>query len=127
MRELREKQQMKRRLYSWPSLILLIFITVLFLRGTYVVFQKKAESAAYVTSLSQKEEDLQKQQTELSANIEGLKTEEGLEKEVKAKYNVAKDGEHVVILVDENGNASDTEPENDSWIQKAWNAIMSAL
>ncbi len=127
MRELREKQQMKRRLYSWPSLILLAFITFFFIRGTYIVFLKKAESADYVKSLSQKSEDLNKKELDLSANIASLETESGLEKEVKAKYNVAKEGEHVVILVDQNSSATDTTPEKSPWWKNIWNAIISAI
>jgi cell division protein FtsB len=107
--------------------MLMAFITFLFLRGTYIVFQKKVESAAYVSALSQKAEDLEKKRVELTANIASLETESGLEKEVKAKYNVAKEGEHVVILVDKSDEATNTAPEDPPWMKKFWNAIMSAL
>ncbi|MDB5194334.1 MAG: hypothetical protein JWN50_348 [Parcubacteria group bacterium] len=127
MRELQQKQKLKRRLYSTPALILLAFITFMFIRGTYIVFEKKVESAQYVKTLSDKEQALNKEQTDLTANIASLETESGLEKEVKAKYNVAKDGEHVVILVDQAATTTDTAPEHLPWYEKAWNVIMSAL
>jgi cell division protein FtsB len=127
MRELREKQKLKRRLYSIPVLLLLTFVTGLFIRGTYVVFTKKIESAEYVKNLSLRSEELKRKQAELSANIASLGTESGLEKEVKAKYNVAKEGERFIILVDQ-GSATASDMIVDlPWWKKAWNAIISAL
>ena len=127
MREFQQKQKMRRRLYSTPVLILLAFITVLFIRGTYVVFTKKAESETYVKALSVKADTLTKKESQLTASIASLKTESGLEKEVKEKYNVAKDGEHVVILVDKQASSTGNGEENFPWYKKFWNVIMGSL
>jgi cell division protein FtsB len=127
MRELQEKQKMRKRLYSTPVLILLVFVTVLFIRGTYIVFTKKASSATYVKALSIKTDALHKKQTELEANIASLKTESGLEKEVKEKYNVAKEGEHVVILIDKTASSTGDMEEKLPWYKKFWNVIIGSL
>jgi cell division protein FtsB len=127
MRELQQKQRMKRRLYSTPALILLAFITFLFVRGTYVVLEKKSESARSVELLNEKAIALRQKQVELADNIEALKTSEGIEREVKEKYNVAKEGERVVILVDREATTTDNTAVSKPWWQKAWSAIMSAL
>jgi len=127
MDELRKKQKLKKRLYSAPSLAVLLLITFVFVRGTYIVFEKKAESAEYVAALEVKAESLREKQAELTQNIESLKTEEGLEKEVKEKYNVSKPGEKVVILVDPKATSTDEAPDSRAWYQKAWDAIISAL
>lgn len=127
MDELRKKQKLKKRLYSLPALILLAGITFLFIRGTYIVFEKKAESEQYVQALEKKSEDLQEEQAVLTQNIESLKTEEGIEKEVKEKYNVAKEGEHVVILVDRQATSTESASSSRAWYQKIWDAILSAL
>jgi cell division protein FtsB len=127
MRELQQKQRMKRRLYSTPALVLLAFITFLFVRGTYVVLEKKSESARSVELLEAKAVALRQKQVELTDNIESLKTAEGIEKEVKEKYNVAKEGERVVILVDREATTTDNTAVSKPWWQKAWSAIMSAL
>lgn len=127
MDELRKKQKLKKRLYSWPALLVLGFITFIFVRGTVIVFEKKAESAQYVTALQQKADTLRTQETQLESNIAGLKTEAGLEKEVKEKYNVAKDGERVVILVDQKGGSSTDATDTRAWYERAWDAIISAL
>ena len=118
---------MKRRLYSVPALLVLLFVTVIFIRGTYVVFTKKAASAQYVESLSAQQVSLNQEETQLTANIASLKTESGLEKEVKEKYNVAKDGEHVVILVDSNASTSSDATSTLPWYKKMWNAIIGSL
>jgi cell division protein FtsB len=127
MRELQQKQRMKRRLYSTPALVLLAFVTFLFVRGTYVVLEKKTESAHSVELLNEKAIALRQKQVELADNIESLKTSEGIEKEVKEKYNVAKEGERVVILVDREATTTDESLVIKPWWQRAWSAIMSAL
>jgi len=127
MEELRKKQKLKKRLYSIPSLVVLLLITFVFIRGTYIVFQKKAESATYVTSLQAKELSLRTQETELESNIASLKTEDGLEKEVKEKYNVSKPGERVVILVDPKASSTAEAADSRAWYRRVWDAIISAL
>lgn len=127
MEELRRKQKLKKRLYSTPALVILVLITFIFIRGTYIVFTKKAESAQYVTALEAKETALKEEQSQLTQNIESLKTDAGLEKEVKEKYNVAKEGEHVVILVDKGSQATTTASSSRAWYQRFWDDIMSAL
>ncbi len=125
MRELERKQKVKRRLYSTPALLVLTFITFLFIRGTYIVFEKKADSGSYVKVLEAKAENLRTKQVELEANLQSIETPEGIEKEIKAKYNVAKEGEHVVILVDKNATPEDPGQEKKAWYEKFWDAIMA--
>ncbi len=127
MDELRKKQKLKKRLYSWPALILLAAITFVFVRGTYIVFTKKAESEQYVQTLNSKAIALKAEESELKAEIASLGTSAGIEKEVKEKYNVAKEGEHVVILVDKPDTATSTALEGRPWWHRAWDAIISAL
>lgn len=127
MEELRRKQKLKKRLYSWPALVLLVFITFIFVRGTYLVFQKKIESTRDVQALEAKKNSLDEEQAELTQNIASLKTDAGLEKEVKEKYNVALPGEHVVILVDPDSSSSATSTDGRAWYERLWSDILAAL
>lgn len=124
MRELQQRQRLKRRIYSVPVLIALAIIVVLFARGTYQVFQKRGDSALHVSSLEQKVLDLKEKEKRLGASISALYTPEGVEKEVKEKFNVSKEGEYVVILVDQNEATTTDKTSGIPWYKKLWSAIM---
>lgn len=127
MRELQQRQKFKRRLYSTPALLALLVVTILIARGTYSVWQKKVSSQAYVTSLEAKVAELNTEEVDVTQNMASLGTESGIEKEVKEKYNVAKEGEHVVILVDPTPTTTQEVGPEKSWFRRAWSAIISAL
>lgn len=127
MRELEQRQRRKRRLYSWPVLVLFLFVTFMFVRGTYGVFKKKFESQHDLQALEAQKQSLDAEQSELSNNIASLQTESGIEKEVKEKYNVAKPGEHVVILVDPEPTSTPEAATSTPWYRRFWNAIMGIL
>lgn len=92
-----------------------------------MVLEKRSESARSVELLELKAAALRSKQVELGSNIESLKTAEGIEKEIKEKYNVAKEGERVVILVDREATTTEDTETGKAWWHKAWSAIMSAL
>lgn len=127
MRELQQRQKFKRRLYSTPALVALAVITVFFIRGTYLVFQKKIESQKNVEILQAKVVELNRKQESLTANMEAIDTDAGFEKEVKSKYNVAKEGERVVILVDP--KSATTSPDRDvrPWYKRVVDAVVRAF
>ncbi len=54
MRELQQKQKLKQRIYSWPSLIALALVTVFILNGAYSVMKKRHDSIKYVEELRNK-------------------------------------------------------------------------
>lgn len=107
MRELQQKQKIKQRLYSLPVILVLAVLTVLIMKGSYAVVKKKQESYVYVADLQTKVQNLFERETELKSDIERLKTDEGIDSEIKKKYSVAKEGEFVVVIVD----PKETEPE----------------
>ncbi|MDB5266453.1 MAG: hypothetical protein JWN89_268 [Parcubacteria group bacterium] len=117
MRELQEKQKRKERLYSTPVLIGLSLITLLVLRGTFVIMQKERESSTYVGSLEEKVTTLADRQAKLKTDTARLSTDEGIDTEIKTRFSVAKAGEHVVVIVDPKEKASTTEPKSGPWYQ----------
>ncbi len=124
MKELRQKQIVKRRLYSTPVLLLLAVITGLTIRSTYQIVQKYRESAGYVDTLKQKANDLADREIELKEDITRLSTEEGIDTEIKEKFNVSKEGEKVAIIVDQTDNSSNTATSTEHWWKRLWGSIM---
>lgn len=124
MKELRQKQIVKRRLYSTPVLIILLIITGLIIHSTYKIVQKYRESAGYVNVLKQKANDLTTRETQLKGDITRLGTDEGIDTEIKEKFNVSKEGEKVAIIVDQADNSSNTATSTEHWWKRLWGSIM---
>ncbi len=101
---------------SWFQSPIIAVILVLFViwGGIAVIraYAKQREAVVNRNTSKRELKEVQQKQVELSANIENLSTERGLEAEVRNRYRVAKPGEQLVIVVDnkEGGNTVAEKP-----------------
>ncbi|MBX4195362.1 hypothetical protein KW796_00120 [Candidatus Parcubacteria bacterium] len=124
MRELEQRQKLRRRLYSLPALAILLAITAGLVRGAYTLILKERESASDARLLAAKVGILTEREEVLSAEIEKLETPAGVEEEIKSKFNVAKEGERVAVIVDRPESSTTTEPQKESWFKRLWADII---
>jgi len=124
MQELQNRQKLKKLLYSWPSLIILVLITLLLARGASGVMYKEHLSAKKIENLETEAKDLEERRVLVANNIERLKTEEGVVEEIRRKFNVIRGGENLAIVIDEKVEASSTKESKESWIKRFWSAII---
>ena len=122
-----EKRKIKKRVYSWWSVILLAVIAFFFVSNTWDVYKKYVESKKNIASLHERYEDAQEREGELIKKIDHLNSESGLEEEIRGKFNVAKDGEQVVVII-----SSDTEEvpevvENPGLIKRLWSKLFGVF
>jgi cell division protein FtsB len=123
MQELRRKQKFKRALYSFPSLILLILLTYFLAKGTYGVMSIERESSQTVKKLEGEVALLSLRERELKDEINLLRTEEGIVEEIRRKFSVTNEGEHVAVIV-EAREKEGNEGRKKSWWRKVLDAIM---
>lgn len=124
MRELQQKQKAKQRLYSLPVLGALTVVLLLIMNGTYNVWKKKHESSLHVIELQTRVESLKARELELQANISRLQTDDGIDTEIKKKYSVSKEGEHVVVIVDPKTATTTIPIVKKAWYQRLWDGII---
>jgi len=124
MRELRQKQLIKHRLYSLPSLFIFGVITIFLIHGAYGVMKKGIESRSKINILNDKKINLLQRQDELKNSIQTIQTEEGIDKEIKEKFSVSKEGEKVVVIVDPKPIATSTEAKSAPWYKRLWEGII---
>jgi cell division protein FtsB len=124
MRELEKRQKLRRWLYSLPALALLLVLTLALAKGAYSLMLKERESAHDAAALREKVGILQQREHELALEINKLQTEAGIEEEIKARFNVARAGEHVAVLVDRPDSSASTTPQKQSWLKRFWDAII---
>jgi cell division protein FtsB len=115
MREFQARRQLKKRIYSIPVLILLLIFLILVIDGTWKVFQKERESQTNLNRVKSQLGSLNQRNLALSNDINRLKTTQGVEDEIRSKYEVSKNGEGVVVIVDKDTNATTSSSTISFW------------
>ncbi len=104
MREIQQEQSVKKMLYSTVSIVILSMLILILLRATVSLYEKRNE---VVTERNIKEEELRIENEKLRRAKEKkdfLETERGKEEYVRTTFPVAKEGEKVIIVYDDNKN-----------------------
>lgn len=94
----------KNKYNFWHSpLVLIVFfcILILFVYNIIGLVEKERETAKKKNIILANIENLHKRENILNKEIEKLKTEEGIEETIREKYQVVKEGEKMVVIVDE--------------------------
>jgi hypothetical protein len=109
MVEFNKKKTYKRYVYSPLSLILLFLILILLIKALWGLYSKERLSA---TLLEREQAELSRtleRKKELANAVDYLKTDRGIEAEIRSKFRVVKEGESVAVIIgDEKTNATTT-------------------
>lgn len=102
MRQFQEKRRFWRWLYSPLSIILLVIIVVFLARAAWDIYQKsRLGDEAYQAALL-KLKELEERKKALEEELARVGSQQGLEAQIRQNLPVAKPGEEVIIIVDEN-------------------------
>ena len=99
MKEFYTKRKVKRILYSKFSILLLVGIFFLIAKAGFHLYEKERESASNLRNAKQELGRLKDRQGVLTDEIRRLSTPIGVEQEIREKFKVAKEGEHMIIIV----------------------------
>jgi len=115
MRNFQEKKRFKNFIQSWPILIFLGILLIFFALGVFDFMGKMIETSGKKKNVEQKVLELQETKEKLSSDIESLKTERGLEENIREKFGLVKEGEDLIIVIDSKEN-----PELDDKTKLNW-------
>ena len=101
MRNFKKQTGFHRILNSRPVLGLFFLFLIFFAWGVFRFFGKMNITLENKRNAENKLMDLQKQKDKLSASISDLKTENGVEENIREKFGLVKEGENVIIVVDD--------------------------
>ena len=110
MREFQEKRRLHKLLYSKPSIALLLLILCISAGATWGIYDKYSETKKNTEIANLKLQELSKQENELQAEITHLASSQGVEDEIRGKFGFSKNGEGVIVLVDEQSSTENMEP-----------------
>lgn len=98
------------------GLFVLLFLLLLVLANSVrKVYQKKRGAELALVRMEQEMQELEGRQEDLQDFAERLKTSEGLEFELRKKFNVAGAGESVALIVEGSEAGPNSESRNSFW------------
>ncbi|HEY4512067.1 MAG TPA: septum formation initiator family protein [Candidatus Paceibacterota bacterium] len=106
MKRFEVKKQFRSRLYSRVTIVILLLFVIFFTNGVVNIYLREAESSKMRSEAEVKLVDLTSRKKKLSAEIEKLNSSEGIEEEIRTKFNVTKPGEKVILVVDDSEASS---------------------
>ena len=118
MLDFQQKRKLRSVAYNRITLVLLALLVLFAVRSVWGVYQKQRESMALRTQAQLYVNELSAREAELHTQIDQLATTEGVESEIRSKFSVAKEGENMAIVVDDEGSATSTHATSSSWWQK---------
>lgn len=117
MREFQEKKKIRKVLYSKSFVVLLVVFVFIGARAVWGVLAKERESARNTAEAASELKKLEDRHILLSSELKRLRTDEGIEEEIRSKYSVSKPGENLIVLVNKNQSADAASTTPDGW----WN------
>ncbi len=123
MKNFQNKKNTGGVLYSRPVLILMGLVLLFFMWGVVRFFIKMEETSKNKKIAELKLVELNKNKTKLISDIDNLKTDMGLEASIRDKFGLAKEGEDLIVVVDEKVNTAKEEIEEGNWVSSLWNKI----
>jgi len=115
-----KKKQLTDYLYTRPVAFLLGVVFVLLVFSVYNRFTIEREMAARRVEVEMKQQELEERKDSIKKEVEYLEGERGIEEELRKRFDVAKEGEQVIILLgeDEAEAVEINEPEErNKWYQ----------
>lgn len=118
----RTKRQLKKIMYSKVVVVLLGVVFVMAAHSVWQTYTRLHEvSTQHAQSLAELQA-LQDRQQELQRDINDLNTPEGMERQMREKFGVVKNGEQEVVIVNPptNGTTTTSKPSSGGW----WSSVL---
>ena len=99
MKDFQAKRKVKRAIFSWPVVVLLVGVNLLLLKSNVQLYGKERYTADNEAQAQKEYRDVVSRQNSLTADVARLSTSEGVDLELRRKYQVVKPGEETVVIV----------------------------
>lgn len=105
-----------KTLFSRIGIAVLLILTALLLRGVWGVYEKARYAKENRERAEQELHELTERREVLQEEITRLNTKRGLEEELRQKFDVGREGEQLVVLVDPpESDTPQEEPRKTLW------------
>lgn len=110
MFDFHEKRRIRELLYSKPAIGFLFLLTILLSVSAYNRYEIAEETKERLEAKQAELDALEERADTLETKVRYLEDERGVEEELRSRFDVAKEGEDVIILVDERHGSDEGRP-----------------
>ena len=101
MRELEQKRRYKKYLYTPVTMVILVVLIIFLARGVASAREKQRLSEERLGRAKTEAQELHAKYASTSKEVDFLKTDEGVDAELRLKYRLVREGEGVAVIVDD--------------------------
>ncbi len=112
MKEFTKNPKKQKFIYSIPMMVILFFAIVLLLVNTIDLIQKNNETKNKKLYALSENEELIIQKESIKKEVDNLESVRGQEEIIREKFSVVKEGEGVVVVIDEDLQNTENQSEN---------------
>lgn len=125
MRKFQDRRKFRKLIFSSLSFALLLIVSVLLVNATFKVYVKNNNAVEKNEKVKAQITELEERKRKLEAELARLQTQNGIEEEIREKFNMQKPGEQVLTIVENKEvNVDLNEGESkDGFFSNAWMAI----
>ncbi len=124
MLEYTEKRRLRSVLYALPTIVVLFLLTALVGHAAWGMYGSYREASVRRDKAQAELRVLQARAADLERDIARLSSDRGIEAEIRERYMVAKEGEKVMIITDEEGGDDRTAPPEE---RSFWQRLLAAV
>jgi len=124
--DFQENKKIERAVFSWPVIFIAGLLVIAALWGIFRALEKELALRGEIKTLEKKIAEADSAKAVWEAKLEDLRTEAGLDREARGKFNLKKPGEEVVIFIN---SALESKPLEltGGWPASLWSAMKSGL
>lgn len=114
----KEQKKWKKVFYSRLTLIALVFLLVFLGRATWGMYVKEKQTSEAVEQSRKELLELKERYSDWEKKLNKVSTERGVEEIIRENFDMAKEGEGVIVMIDDESKKEDNKKEEKSWWQK---------
>jgi cell division protein FtsB len=118
MFDFHEKRKIRRVIYSKVSIGFVFIVALVIGVSVYERFVVEREMAVKLGERSEELETLKTRAALLESKVDHLRNERGIEEELRSRFDVVREGEQVVIILDDQHANSKEKTANTDRVQK---------
>ena len=115
MLDFQQKRKLRAFAYHRVTLVILAILVVFGIHSTWSVWQKERQSFELRKVAEDKNIELLSRQNDLTAKIYRMESPEGIEEEIRSKFDVAKENESLVIVLPDKISATSSQQGLSLW------------
>lgn len=114
-----QKRKFRVVIGSWYVQVLVVVLTILVMWSAFTRYKIAEEMSERRVQMEQEVDVLQERKDSLQVEVDYLSDERGIEAEMRRQFDIAKEGETVVVIVDDDKEV-ETFTESVSTKEKRW-------